>query len=232
MGVRERIQSLITQKKIIFLLLVLFILTILFSGGNKTDTAKVYDVGEPATLGERIYTVTDVKTATSVGFTGWSVQARGKYIIIYLTIENTGTEPFTVNVLSSNAVLYDETGRKFGADGPACDHLTNEFTIQAVQPGLANSGQIAYDVPDGTYFLRVSEGGVDSKHVDIYLGNVSTTKLPEATTTTTLEKTPIVVGKWTGGGKYSGSTPTEKIQKLFIYPLINGLYHGILLEMK
>lgn len=118
-------------------------------------TATQYKIGDRVVSGDVAYTVTGVKTATSLGDQYFNTVADGVFLIIDMKIENLGKESKTIG--SSYMKIIDSQGREFDSDDDAWAHLENNILIKQIQPGLPTSGQVVFDVPPGEIFnLQVS----------------------------------------------------------------------------
>lgn len=145
---------------------------------QKTDVAPVaapepatYKVGDRAVVGERAYTITNVKTASSVGDEYTKKDATGIFVIVSMTIENIGKESGTMS--SSDVKIIDSQGRTFESDTNAWITLKDNILIKQIQPGLPVKGETIFDVPKGiTCNLQVGEGGFGSDTKLISLGTI------------------------------------------------------------
>ena len=184
--------------KIILGIFVLFFIVALLSGGDSTSdkgasgniasdqvqentttseavpeaasvpTAETYKIGDKVVVGDRAYTITDVRTASSVGDDFTKQTASGIFVIVTMTVENIGKESSTMS--SSDAKIIDSEGRTFESDTEAWSALKENILLKQIQPGLPVTGQTIFDVPKGiTANLQVSEGiwGTDTKLISL-----------------------------------------------------------------
>jgi hypothetical protein len=131
-------------------------------------TAETYKVGDKVVVGDRAYTITDVRTASSVGDDFTKQTASGIFVIVTMTVENIGKESSTMS--SSDAKIIDSEGRTFESDTEAWSALKENILLKQIQPGLPVTGQTIFDVPKGiTANLQVSEGiwGTDTKLISL-----------------------------------------------------------------
>ena len=180
--------------KIILGIFVLFFIVAFLSGGDSTSdkgasgniasdqvqentttseaasepTAETYKVGDKVVVGDRAYTITDVRTASSVGEDYTKKEATGVYVIVTMTIENTGKESATMG--PGDVKIIDSEGRTFESDTTAWTALKNNILLKQIQPGLPVTGETIFDVPKGiTCNLQVSGGswGTDTKLISL-----------------------------------------------------------------
>lgn len=107
-------------------------------------------IGTPVRDGKFEFTVTGVKTASSVGQSGLSKQAQGQFLIYAMTVQNVGDEAQLFD--ASNQKLLGADGKQYSADSAAGIYLGeagNAFLNQ-INPGNTVKGQIVFDVPKGT----------------------------------------------------------------------------------
>jgi len=129
-----------------------------------------YKIGDRVVVGERAYTVTNVKTASYVGDEYYKVKADGIFVIVSMTIENIGKESGTMS--TNDAKIIDSQGRTYESDNEAWSSLNDNLFLKQIQPGLPAKGETIFDVPKGiTCNLEVSEGGWGTDTKLIALGN-------------------------------------------------------------
>jgi hypothetical protein len=134
------------------------------SQSSSTDTV-THEIGETFTVGSGDrsveYTVEEATTADSIGTSFASSEADGTFVIVRLTIENSGTEPFMVT--NDHLSLIDEEGRTFSAATGAGVYVTQDdryeaesLSFEELQPGLSITRNVIYDVSSGQgYGLQV-----------------------------------------------------------------------------
>ena len=181
------------MNKIIKIILGVFVLLVIVglfgSGGNNTSndstsnqveepattseaavkqTPETYKVGDRVVVGERAYTITDVRTASSVGDGFTKQTATGIFVIVTMNVENIGKESATMS--STDVKIIDSEGRTFESDTEAWIALKENILLKQIQPGLPVVGQTIFDVPKGiTANLQVSSGiwGTDTKLISL-----------------------------------------------------------------
>ena len=131
-------------------------------------TSEIYKVGDRVVVGERAYTITDMRTASSVGDEYTKQTASGIFVIVTMNVENIGKESSTMS--TSDAKIIDSEGRTFESDTEAWAALKENIFLEQIQPGLPVVGQTIFDVPKGiTANLQVSNGvwGTDTKLISL-----------------------------------------------------------------
>lgn len=108
-----------------------------------------------------LYNVTDVKLGTGNIFG----KPDGKHLIIYMTIENTGTE--TETITSGQFELVDEKNRHFKVADNYFSEYPELILYEELQPDLPVKRQVAFDVPfdqDLMYELHILENELFAKY--------------------------------------------------------------------
>lgn len=138
------------------------------STGVSEVTSETYNVGDRVVVGERAYTITDVRTASSVGDEYSRQSASGVFVIVTMTVENIGKESATLS--TSDAKIIDSEGRTFESDTEAWSALEQNILLEQIQPGLPVTGQTIFDVPKGiTANLEIADGiwGTETKLISL-----------------------------------------------------------------
>jgi len=135
------------------------------------STPETYKVGDRVVVGDRAYTITDIRTASSVGADYTKKEATGIFVIVTMTIENIGKESATLS--NSDVKIIDSDERTFESDSNAWTALENNILLKQIQPGLPVTGETIFDVPKGiTCNLQVSGGGWGTDTKLISLGTI------------------------------------------------------------
>ena len=136
------------------------------------DQTTSYKVGDKVVVGDRAYTITNVKTTQSVGDNEYTKKtATGIYVLVTMTIENTGKESSTMS--SNDVKIVDSEGRTFESDSSAWTALKDNILLKQLQPGLPVNGETVFDVPKGIdATLQVTDGGWTTDPVNISLGTI------------------------------------------------------------
>ncbi|WP_142056831.1 DUF4352 domain-containing protein [Pseudonocardia kunmingensis] len=113
-------------------------------------------VATPAGIGDEVqdgsfaFTVTDVKSGVqALGESFLRREAQGEYVLVHVTVRNTGTEAATF--LGANQTLLDAQGREFEADSSAAmmNVPDSESFFTPINPGNSVEGVLVFDVPEG-----------------------------------------------------------------------------------
>lgn len=134
-------------------------------------TPETYNIGDRVVVGERAYTITDVRTASSVGNDYSKQTATGIFVVVTMTVENIGKESATMS--TGDVKIIDSEDRTFESDTEAWTALQENILLKQIQPGLPVTGQTIFDVPKGiTANLQVSDGIWSTETKLISLGTI------------------------------------------------------------
>lgn len=106
-------------------------------------------IGEPVSDGMFEFTVTDVETGIQhVGGEYVGTDAQGQFVIVHVTVHNTGDEPRMLSMSSQK--LYDDQGRTFEASSGAAVMALPESDafLNNINPGNSVQAQLLFDVPE------------------------------------------------------------------------------------
>ncbi len=130
-----------------------------------------YNIGDRVTVGDRAYTITNIRTTAFVGDEYTKTTATGVYVLVTMTIENTGKESDTMS--SGDLKIVDLQGRTFESDTNAWATLKDNILLKQIQPGLPVTGETIFDVPKGiNATLQVTDGGWTTEPVNVSLGTI------------------------------------------------------------
>lgn len=121
------------------------------SSSPLASSGKIYRMGELVGVGRLIYTVLETEWMSAIG----SRVPKNKFLSIRLTINNSGNTERSVPLLE----VVDAKGKAFleESDGAGLDEwfgmLRNLAATETAQ------GRLLFDVPQGSYKLRVNDGG-------------------------------------------------------------------------
>ena len=138
------------------------------SSSQHMDTTSNYGFGDEVKVGEMVYVVDSAHTAQYIGTDFMGVQADGIFVVVDLTIKNTGSE--TKHISSSFMKIVDGEGRIFESDEEAWIYYDDNLVFKQLQPGLSTRGKVIFDVPkDATLYLQVSGSfwGTNNKKIKI-----------------------------------------------------------------
>lgn len=140
--------------------------------GQQTQQADVAGVGDPVTDANLTFTVTGVDTTQAIGDSMVSSEAQGEYLIVNLTVENTGDESATFNAGPSQVAL-DSEGNKYETSQDAMMSSSSEDMnsfLQPINPGNSVEGRLVFDVPENTEIVKVRlQGGTFSSGAEVSL---------------------------------------------------------------
>lgn len=106
-------------------------------------------IGEPVSDGMFEFTVTEVETGIQhVGGEYVGTDAQGQFVVVHVTVHNTGDEPRMLSMSSQQ--LYDAQGRKFEASSGAAAMALPESDafVNNINPGNSVDAQLLFDVPE------------------------------------------------------------------------------------
>ncbi len=127
---------------------------------QKTNSGSVTEEKNNVPKGSDIdVEIIDVQKTDKVGesFSGYfmGTEASGTYLLFTLKVKNNGNDAYHLS--DSDIKLIDQQGREFTADTGASMYLKDSFLFETINPGITQSGQVAFDVPDpdAEYDLQV-----------------------------------------------------------------------------
>lgn len=128
---------------------------------TSTKTQATYKVWDVVPTGKITYTVSDVKSTSTVWSAYSKKQASGIFKVITITVKNTGKEPLTVD--SNLFKLIDDQWREFSSSVEWRTALTmqweKDFFLTQAQPWLDISGKLVFDVPADAKGLKLQVSG-------------------------------------------------------------------------
>jgi hypothetical protein len=113
-------------------------------GVGSAPDATMPGIGQEARDGKFAFTVTNIATAPAAG----TEQARGEFVIVTMTVKNTGDEPRSY--FAKNQKLIDTAGRQFAADTMADLSINKDSMVMDLNPGFELNVKVPFDVPVGT----------------------------------------------------------------------------------
>ena len=112
---------------------------------KEPEKQKIYSLNEEVTVGNFVYTFSDVKKRYSIGDEYFGDEADGVFLIFNVEVKNIGNEADYIN---DEIYIIDSQGREFAQDDDAWINLENNFIFTELNPGLTKKGQIIFDVPE------------------------------------------------------------------------------------
>ncbi len=138
---------------------------------KKPTTAKI---GEPARDGKFEFTVNSMKCGEkSIGDQFANTKAQGQFCRVNLTVKNISNEPQTLD--STSQYAYSVQGQKYSTNDEAAiyaeaDTNSSGAWYNNINPGNKVTGDIFFDVPDGTNPVKVElHDSAFSNGVDVNL---------------------------------------------------------------
>lgn len=129
------------------------------------DKAKTVGIGDKVSSGDLELTVTQVRTTNEVSDdSGFITEtARGKYVIVHITVANTGDD--SLDFWAGSVPLIDSNGNKHDSTADVALVMGESDLMEPVNPGSTAKGFIAYDVPESANVkqshIEVSGGFLD-----------------------------------------------------------------------
>ncbi len=107
-----------------------------------------YALGETITGGDFDFTVTSAKLASSLDLSYEQLTARGVYVVVYMTVENTSNDPFVFPY--SELRIKTGDNRHYGIDSDGTIGVAigwfNGSMYDQLQPGLVYETAVVFDV--------------------------------------------------------------------------------------
>ena len=123
------------------------------SGGE----IQVYAIGEPVEVNTWSFVVDEAQLLSTLEMSYETLEARGVYLLVYLTITNSGNAPS--NVPFDDLFVKAANGRLYGYDSDATFSVQYEDYdfgfYDDLQPDLPYETVVAYDIPANATGLKV-----------------------------------------------------------------------------
>jgi hypothetical protein len=122
---------------------------------KKKEEPKAFGIGEEVKVGDMTYKVNGTSTATEVGPSVLPQKAKGKYLVVDVTLKNNGNEAVTVDSsffkLKRGEKTYEtdsmgSMSANQGEDGA----IENSFFLQELNPDMEISGKVVFDLAPET----------------------------------------------------------------------------------
>ncbi|WP_147915481.1 DUF4352 domain-containing protein [Ruania zhangjianzhongii] len=107
-----------------------------------------FGIGDAARAGELEFVVDGVETGQeSIGDGFLSEEAQGQYVLVEVTVTNTGSEEATF--YDGDQLLIDTEGREHSSDSGAWMYLDEDegFFVTDINPGNTTAGVLVFDIP-------------------------------------------------------------------------------------
>jgi hypothetical protein len=97
------------------------------------------------------YTVTGVSTAKSVGPSILPTDAKDTFVVVDLTVKNSGDKEVTIDssffkLLDGSKTLSADSSASMSANQDESGQITNSFFLQQLNPDVEMSGKVVFDV--------------------------------------------------------------------------------------
>lgn len=110
------------------------------------DAPKLAGIGTPVRDGKFEFTVSAVEPGVpSIGTDPLEQRAQGKFVLVRLTVSNTGDKAQTFN--QSSQKLVDNQGRQLSSDPSAAIYLGDQNFLAQINPGNKIDGVLVFDIP-------------------------------------------------------------------------------------
>lgn len=164
--------------------------TALLSAGcvKKSAGSEVHELGEEIAVGSLVYAVTQTTWADQLeGPNGMRIPTN-KFLLVNLSVKNAGRDAAGVPLLT----LIDANGKEYMEldKGEGVPQWLG--ALRTLGEGNSETGNLLFDVPQGTYKLRVSSGGDVEKETTAL---VNLTRGLEPGKTTAADGIPAPAGK-------------------------------------
>lgn len=114
--------------------------------------SKIFRMGEQVRVGSVVYTVYETEWKPQLGDGPSAKIPTNRFLILRLSVTNGGAQNFDIPQLA----LLDGTGKAYPelTDAPGVTKWLG--IIRSVQPAQTEDGRVVFDVPTGSYRLKVS----------------------------------------------------------------------------
>jgi len=114
-----------------------------------TEEPAQYGIGDTVPAGKFDYTVNGLSSTNQLGEEPFSMTTEGEFLLVNVTIKNNDTEGRVMD--TTMFTLRDSQGNEYDADPSAFMYLDSQesFFLDNVNPGLARTGDIVFEVPAG-----------------------------------------------------------------------------------
>lgn len=140
-------------------------------GGEAPADQPAVAIGEPVTVGETVWTVTEARQATQLT-AEFAEPEQGNFVVVNFDFTNNGSEAVTLDTVS--LTLIDSDGRESQADPDKFQYIPQDRNIflENVNPGVTDQGQAIFTVaPDASGFrLQVGDAAAftdENGYVDL-----------------------------------------------------------------
>jgi hypothetical protein len=125
--------------------------------GHETVYHQLGDTIEFSTQKMKVNSVRTSTTITAQYGSPWVAQTGTKFIIVDLTVTNTGNSPITFEDFQ----LFDSSGKRYNASNESIGKIDNYLAVRELAPSVPETGVSVYVVPTGTNDFEF--GGLNGK---------------------------------------------------------------------
>ena len=154
----------------------------LVAASGCTPKARVFQVGERVQVSGVVYTIHEAQWLTQLDAgTDTPRMAKNRFLVIHLTIGNSGSKEVTVPLLN----VVDAAGAEHleVSEGKGVSEWLG--ILRTLNPTESKEGRIVFDLPVAQYNLKVTDGG-DQEHEQTAL-----VTLPVAAKGATMDSPPL-----------------------------------------
>ncbi len=126
--------------------------------GTDTADGSMASIGEPITIGDVRWTVTDAQRYDKL-VSNFGTDEEGYYIVVDITFQNNSNQDITL--ATPFMTIFDNQGRKFEPDIDINFRQVkpeDNMFIDQVKPGTTKEGQVIFPVPSDASGLRLRVG--------------------------------------------------------------------------
>lgn len=136
------------------------------------EAASEYSIGDAVATGDWEVTVNDVESGvTELGDEYLGTTAQGQFILVEMSVANTGSEPSFF--FEGDVSLQDADGNTYSPDSEAGIYASTDnevMLLEEINPGNTATGVIVYDVPaDVTPNVLEFQGGIFDEAASVAL---------------------------------------------------------------
>ena len=127
-----------------------------------TKPPQIHQLGEKVQLGGVVFSVLDAEWATDIDAGGANAKTpQHRFLIVHLTIANTGSKEATIPLL--HVIAADKAEHLELAEGQGVPSWLG--ILRTINPAESKDGRIVFDVPPGAYSLRITDGGEQEREL-------------------------------------------------------------------
>ena len=125
------------------------------SGSSRLDDPKPHNMGDEVRAGALGYTVTSSQWLSALSDDMDTILPQHRFLALSVSITNNGSQEMTVPLLT----LVGEKGKEYMEVAQVRGMPQWLGALRLLRPSQTITGKIVFDVPDGAYNLRITDGG-------------------------------------------------------------------------